>query len=230
MLALLAITITIALLALIVYGLHKYQTIEVKFSADRTLPLPPLDQNLSSLTALRRHGDRGSSRQPKALQPAARQLDDSAAATKDWQKKVSELKQAGDLSGALIICQDAYPLWRAYNQACILIRGQLRSSMQSVTLTNSYLTRLYNTAALAELLHDKSPDFASITSKQRGNIDMVAAGNLSMSYADLGYTHLRLIGKGDIRLMHSLWGRPDKHQRPRILHRHWWAKTISQLP
>ena len=46
MLALLLIAITLALLTLIVYCLHRYQTMKVEFSADRILPLPPLDKDL----------------------------------------------------------------------------------------------------------------------------------------------------------------------------------------
>ena len=51
-----------------------------------------------------------------------------------------------------------------------------------------------------------------------------------MPYLELGYAYLRLIRKQDIKLMHSLWGRPGKHQAPRQLHRDWWRNTISELP
>ena len=73
MLALLIIVVTIALLTLTVYGLHKYQTMEVEFSADRILPLPPLDKDLKSLRKPR-------SRNPDVKAPPRRQRIDLKAA------------------------------------------------------------------------------------------------------------------------------------------------------
>ena len=66
--------------------------------------------------------------------------------------------------------------------------------------------RLYRTAALAELLHDKSPEFVHLTARRRQRIDLKIARQLDMPYLELGHAYLRLIRKQDIQLMHSLWG------------------------
>lgn len=225
MLALLLIAITIALLSLIVYGLHKYQTMEVEFSADRILPLPPLDKNL------RKPGKSSPGRpEVKALQrhtPATGPA--GSADAPDWRTRVSALKQAGDRAAALAVCESAYPAWGAFNQACVLLRSQLGASQNSTKQKHDNLMRLYQTAALAELLHDKSSEFVALTARQRQRIDLKAATKLAMPYLDLGYVHLRLIRKQDIKLMRTRWGRPSKHQSPRQLHRDWWRKTMSEL-
>ncbi|MCH8137258.1 MAG: hypothetical protein IIB77_14890 [Proteobacteria bacterium] len=227
MLALLIIAVIIALLTLTVYVLHKYQTMEVEFSADRIIPLPPLDKDLESLGKIRPH-------RPDVKAPLRRP---SATATgqstnvdaPDWQTRVAELRKAGDRAGALAVCESAYPAWGAFNQACILIRSQLRPSQNSAKSMDDDLMRLYRTAALAELLHDKSPEFVQLTTRQRQRIDLTVARKLDMPYLDLGYAYLRLIRKQDVKLMHLLWGRPGKHQTPRQLHRDWWHNTLAEL-
>lgn len=230
MLAILSITISIALLTLIVYGLHKHQAIEVKVSANRTLPLPPLNANLDSLLRLRRTRDKLEAQPRQASKSADSRASVAKSDSNDWQARVSAQKQAGDLTAALHTCKSAYPLWSAFNQACIVLRSGLDSATGSTELRNQQLSWLYHTAALAELLHDKSTDFRTLSSRQRKCIDLEAAASLKMPYSELGYAHLRLIRKCDIKLMHSLWGRPNKHQQPRVLHRQWWAKIEAQLP
>ena len=233
MLAIFSISISIALLTLVVYGLHRYQTMEVKVSANRMLPLPPLDANLDNLSRLRRSRDTRA-RGTRKVQPrrTAKSTHSQASVPKPntWQARVSAQKQAGDLTAALHICKRAYPLWGAFNQACILLRSGLDSASDSIEARDKQLSQLYQTAALAELLHDKSTDLRPLTNKQRKSIDLKAAASLQMPYPELGYAHLRLLRKGDIKLMQTLWGQPGKHQRPRELHREWWAKIEGRLP
>jgi hypothetical protein len=227
MLALLLIAITIALLTLIVYCLHRYQTMKVEFSADRILPLPPLDKDLKRQGKPRSNRPDVKATKRRTPAPTGRQA--ASADVPNWQTRLAELKQAGDSAGALAVCESAYPAWGAFNQACILIRSHLRLSQNSAKQMDHDLMRLYRTAALAELLHDKSPEFVHLTARRRQRIDLKTARQLDMPYLELGYAYLRLIRKQDIKLMHSLWGRPGKHQTPRQLHRDWWRNTISEL-
>ena len=43
MIAFLSILLAVVLLGITVYGLHRYQTMEVEYTVDRSTPLPPLD-------------------------------------------------------------------------------------------------------------------------------------------------------------------------------------------
>ena len=228
MLALLLIAIVIALLTLIIYGLHRYQTMEVEFSADRILPLPPLDKDLTRLGKPRSIKPDAKAPPQSAPVPAGGQT--ASADAPDWQTRLAELKQAGDSAGALAVCESAYPAWGAFNQACILIRSRLRPSQNSAKQMDADLMRLYMTATLAELLHDKSPEFVHLTARGRQRINLKMARALDMPYLELGYAYLRLIRKQDVKLMRSLWGHPGKHQTPRQLHRDWWRNTLSELP
>ena len=228
MLALLLIAIVIALLTLIIYGLHRYQTMEVEFSADRILPLPPLDKDLTRLNKPR--SSRPDVKAPPQSGPAPGGRPATGADAPDWQTRLAELKQAGDSAGALAVCESAYPAWGAFNQACILIRSRLRPSQNSAKQMDADLMRLYMTATLAELLHDKSPEFVHLTARGRQRINLKMARALDMPYLELGYAYLRLIRKQDVKLMRSLWGHPGKHQTPRQLHRDWWRNTLSELP
>ena len=52
MVAFLSILVAVALLGLTVYGLHKYQTMEVEYTVDRSMPLPPLEDDDNKSLAL----------------------------------------------------------------------------------------------------------------------------------------------------------------------------------
>lgn len=233
MIAIVSILIALALLVLTVYGLHKHQTREVEISAHRSLPLPPIGDEFNGNIEVAGQSAANNSetarssvkREPvKNGDPLSEQGSGSG-----WQDELAELKRSGDILGALALCEHEFPLWGAYNQACIVLRTQLKSTELSPAQRENLLSQLYRTAAIAELLHDKSPEYHRLSLNQLKNLKLQQADELEMPYQNLGYAHLRLIRKSDIKMMQSCWGRPANHLSPRKLHRTWWEQVTSQL-
>jgi hypothetical protein len=224
LIALLSIVLTVALLGLTVYGLHRYQNMEVEYNIDRSSPLPPLLK--------------ANPQQPKAepsqftspaLEPGEDKPDLASSNQSSWQEEVLALKLSGDLNAALAVCKQEYPLWGAYNQACIIIRTQIKQDQLNEQQLRDSLSLLYRLAATAELLHDKSGRFSHLPLSQLKRLDLALIIGLDLPYAEIGYAQLRLIRKSDIRLMTSLWGRPLQHQYPRQFHQQWWTDFTARL-
>lgn len=221
MVAFLSILLAVVLLGITVYGLHRYQTMEVEYTVDRSMPLPPLDSQ-SDNTA-----------KPQSPHHSAAPADNSkskpAKAQQSWLSQVAELKKSGDLDEALLLCEQEFPLWGAYNQACIIERLKIKDESASADVLEAGLQRLYHLAVTAELLHDKSDDSEHLTLNQLKSLDLDKVNNLSHNYDEIGYAHLRLVRKSDIKVMQAQWGRPSRHTLPRDQHRQWWLDLIAEL-
>ena len=235
MLALLSILFALALLGLTVYALHKYQTMEVEFNVDRNVPLPPLDSDPDTdsspvSTEPKTTATNTNTAAPSpAVTPRPRPAKTKTAApnTGSWQDRVSQLKNAGDFSQAASVCEQQLPLWGAYNQLCMLIRSEMKTAALDARARESRMARLYKTAAMAELLHDKSGASTRLTNNQLREIDLATVAALEFPYSEIGYAHLRLIRKSDIKHMVDFWGRPDAHTTPREHHANWWEKQLK---
>ena len=110
-------------LGLIVYALHRYQSMEVEYTVDRTMPLPPLKEglipvNLPSLDRL--NPDIENPHQPHTAEtnqvqnnPSIDQNDDESDArtsySGNWQEQVIQAKQAGDFAFAAQLCETRFP-------------------------------------------------------------------------------------------------------------------------
>lgn len=68
MVALLSIVVAVVLLVVTVYGLHRYQTMEVEYNVDRSMPLPPLEGEADIADP----SDAAADADPKPTQTAAR--------------------------------------------------------------------------------------------------------------------------------------------------------------
>lgn len=229
MLALLSIIVALTLLGLTVYALHRHQTIEVEYNVDRSLPLPPLEPN--SAARLRKpDSPRTPSGSPDRDSSLARQgpVDPQGDGTVTWQETVTRLKNEAQFAAAYAICTQHFPLWGAYNQYCMLLRTELKAPKLDPERRGQHLTALYRTAAIAELLHDKSPDSTKLSNAQLRELDLEAVATLPYPYAEIGYAHLRLIRKGDIKQLVDAWGRPQAHLPPRVHHAEWWARHTSR--
>ena len=213
-----------AFLGLIVFGLHKYQSMEVEYTVDRTMPLPPLGEGINSSNLSKISRRRSASAAPSNATATDSQAEPAATAVNQttWQNLVTAAKQANDLDLALSICQANFPLWGAYNQYCILLRSQLKSSGSAKDEEEAILTELYNAAAKAELLHDKTEGATRYSLNQLRNLPLEELNNIAMPYSSIGYAQLRLIRKSDVKLLVSHWGRPEQHLAPRKFHQEWW--------
>ncbi len=225
MVAFFSIVLALLLLGATVFALHRYQTMEMEVSVDRSTPLPPL-QNPPDTEAADSAAEQPSAASSPANTVSAVARDTSSLS---WQEEVMELKRMGDILGALAVCKEEFPLWSAYNQACILLRSELKSADLSPEEKQERLKKLYQTAATAEFIHDKSVDDVKLPLSALRQLETEKAADLEMPYRELGYAHLRLIRKGDIKLMQEMWGRPNGHSKPRQFHREWWNTVVNSL-
>lgn len=216
MVAFLSILLAVVLLGITVYGLHRYQTMEVEYNVDRSTPLPPLDSQRDGNTT------KGKTSSFDSVDTARPVTNKPARTTQTWLNRVAALKKAGDLEQALAICEQEYPLWGAYNQACIIERLKIKDESADTEAREAGLQRLYQLAVIAELLHDKSDGSDHLTLNQLKALDLGKINELEHDYSQIGYAHLRLIRKSDIKIMLSSWGRPEQHALPRGYHQDWW--------
>lgn len=246
MLEFIVIVLSLGLLAAIIYGLHKYQSMEVEYTVDRTMPLPPVsgglktgglknsrldDAMLFRKTHKSLEGDSGQIATPK---PDTEQASTAQTASKEeqskasWQDQVAAAKQSGDFDQALQLCRQQYPLWGAFNQACITLRSKLKLKLTAQE-QEAVLSELYRTAVIAELLHDKSEGATRYTLNQLRKLDQSALESLEVPYSAIGYAQLRLIRKSDVKLLLSAWNRPASHQLPRTALSAGWQQLAVSL-
>ncbi len=220
-----------------VYGLHRYQAMEVEYTVDRTMPLPPLREGLKggiSPGSDSRIQDeappiaaKATTQQPETKKQAAASPESKPAG---WQSRVNAAKKSGNLDLAYQICVDNYPLWGAYNQACIILRSRLKSMQLSRAESETLLRELYRSAVIAELLHDKSDGAEHRTLNQLKQLPLASLAEKEFDYAEIGYAQLRLIRKSDVKLLQNHWGRPDSHQLPRQALPELWQFLTEQKP
>ena len=228
MLALLPILFAMALLGLTVYALHRYQTMKVEFNVDRNVPLLPLDigANSSRPVVEIKPSSSTQSKPPAAAKPPA-QTEPVGATAKSWQGAVTALKNAGNYAEATRLCEQQLPLWGAYNQLCMLIRSEMKATLHDPKAQSLHIARLFKTACIAEFLHDKSRDSDKLLNNQLRELDLSEVSRLDFPYVEIGYAHLRLIRKSDIKHMVELWGRPAHHRTPREYHAAWWQHRVK---
>lgn len=222
MVAFLSILLTVALLGLTVYGLHRYQEMEVEFTVDRTVPLPPLSHE-----PLYRKNDPSLVSASPAETPA--QLQSTKNESTNWLETASAYRNEGNYDAALAACEQALPLWGAFNQACIVQRARIKMAQDEGSDFLAQLQKLYALATIAELLHDKSGEYTHLTLGQLKKLDITEISQLDMPYSEIGYQRLRLIQKNDIKLLLSTWGRPTQHLQPRHFHGDWWKQKTSSV-
>ena len=233
MVAFIAITTALALLVVTVYGLHRFQTMEVEFNVDRSIPLPPLDRDLSidlDSDPAPGPGVQAKRSDPVFVPPEAEERPaKSSKSVSNWQSALQKAKESADLDQALAICQEQFPLWSAYNQACIVVRTQIGAFDDNDPQIEGLLLRLYRLAAVGELLHDKTVPAPRLTLNQLKRLDLEDLNALEFNYAELGYAHLRLLRKQDIKRMTRYWGKPEQHRQPREHHLQWWQALTEKL-
>lgn len=240
MVALFSIIVAVVLLGVTVYGLHRYQTMEVEYNVDRSMPLPPLDSQKDSSgaesppqegeeeEAVRAGGRERGASNPDQAAPAPARPSRKSIMQNNWLEQTAALKREGDLQAAMELCESEFPLWGAYNQACIILRGRLKQSAAGSEQESALLNQLYHLAAVAELLHDKTESSETLNLGQLKRLPLQEVARLDFPYAQIGYAHLRLIRKSDIKLMQARWGRPESHSLPRAYHQDWWQEFVSR--
>lgn len=223
MLVFFSIVLALVVTGATVYGLHRYQAMEVEYTVDRTMPLPPLHEGFQAGVSARSGSNKPHTeiltqkRDNSEVERAAPRQRGPAPEPKSsaWQARVNAAKKSGNLDLAYQICVDNYPLWGAYNQACIILRSRLKSMKLSRAESETLLRELYRSAVVAELLHDKSEGAEHRTLNQLKQMPLSALAETEFDYSTIGYAELRLIRKSDVKLLQNHWGRPETHQLPR---------------
>ncbi|ALO46122.1 hypothetical protein [Pseudohongiella spirulinae] len=218
MLALISLILALLLTAAIVIALHRFQETSRAKAADREQSLPPL------------HLDRGDENESDPAQTLdtdeesdASDMQDSGPSV-DWKQQSQLLKDSGDYESALQISQQAWPQWQSYQQAAVIMRAAIRSA--DAENSDKWLIRLYQLAAQAGFLHDKidglpQPGWQTLA-RQFSLQDLNA---MHFDWHVLGYRHMRLLTKTDIRQMSKAWGEPENHQSAK---QHYQKVFISQ--
>lgn len=207
MIVFLGVFSAIALLALIVYALHKFQQKEKEESVDRNSPLPPL--------------------------PPPQMLDDGGRASrrvqdeKDWSLEVKSLKESGQFRAALDVCKSAYPQMGAFKQACVLLRAEIREERRRGKSVQECLAELYRVSAMAAFFHEKIADSPAISASTLRSFRCADFDHLVMPYKQLGHTHLKLLTPTDIKMLEDMWGPADSHQHVREFHHVAWQEVLA---
>jgi hypothetical protein len=138
--------------------------------------------------------------------PAA--VADTAPAINDsWLARIRGLRDSGDLGAALTLSRGQFPKTQAFQQAAIILRQQIRETLDRFQPADALLLELYHTAALADL-------FRTSNSHKPHNPQAALAAVRSHTgqYAALGHLRLKLLNKSDVRALEQLWGAPTAHR------------------
>src|SRR5690606_34046371 len=134
--------IALGLLALIIYLLHTHQQQQKIDAVDRTIPLPPLEGDITlpgteAPAAIRRTEPAPNPKMttipapepPPAPVPEPEpepELPETSQPPADWLARNRALKDQGEFDQALEIVRSAYPQIGAFRHACVILRAQLR--------------------------------------------------------------------------------------------------------
>lgn len=236
--AILLSLLALGLLALIVYLLHSYQQQQKIDSVDRTVPLPPLQGDISLV------GNRSSidTRDLPAATPATSDMAateestlrpsepaEPMAATIDWLAKSRALKEQNNFDQALEVTRSAYPQIGAFRQACVILRAQLREQHKQGHEQEETLRALYHTCALAAFFHARDNEIPPLSLSAQRRLNDRSWLQLPMPYDQLGTLHLDLLTTTDLKMLTATWGKPLRHQRARQYHAHAWNALQESL-
>lgn len=196
----LTLVLAALLLALSIVVLHKFQQRQIQNNLDKTAPLdaPELDFPDSPLDT---------SPDPS---PDNQETDDDMPVTGNWQSQVKYLRQQNEFQQALQICQNYFPQVQAFQQAMLTQRAWFKLARKQEYKSEEHLDRLYRLACLADYFRparlESAPHIATQLRQTREKLEQFPD-----LYQRLGYQHLRLLSKTDIRQCEITWGVPVQH-------------------
>jgi hypothetical protein len=184
LLLLLIITVVIFLV------LRKNQQQHARETADRTAPLPALDDTL-----------------PDFAPPPFASASTPPNSADNWLQQVRTLRTSQQYDEALEVCLSQFPKAQAIQQAAIILRQQIKVSQENNIAFEDLLQNLYNLAAMADVYGGTRHAAAPVAQI------MAALYNCKGNYRAMGYQKLKLLNKNDIRLLEEAWGKPTTHRR-----------------
>jgi hypothetical protein len=177
--------------AVLIWVLHRNQQRNALEIAERSAPLPGVEE--SSLTEL--------SQEPE---PEPTDADEHRG---NWQSALKGLKEQGNLDAAISLCRQHYPRLQAFQQAAVIHRQQIRQAMETQLPVNRILEDLYRVAVLADLYRTDNPIRPS---DLQATLEMLEPHEFP--YKEIGFRHLKLLNKSDIKHLQQLWGNPAQHR------------------
>ena len=145
-----------------------------------------------------------------------------------WADRIRELHH--EPIQRLQLALENLPLPAAFREAAVAIRALIKDKLRKNSDFTDEIALIYWLAAVesfglpySELLHE--PGF-NVLESIPGNV--VKA--LPFSYQKLGYKHLSLLNKTDIKWCILYWGEPEQHTTLNALHTHVWQKYERELP
>jgi hypothetical protein len=201
MLSFLVLLLLLIIIVVVIVVLRKNQQKHARETADRTAPLPSLDETLPDFAPARDTSD------------SIGDIAIARASDNNWQLQVKTLRMSQQYDEALEVCRAEFPKVQAMQQAAIILRQQLNINQENNVAFEHLLQNLYNLAALADIYSDGQHKASSLAHV------MAALHNSKANYRSMGYQQLKLLNKGDIRLLVQAWGMPDTHRRAQEVYR-----------
>ena len=144
-----------------------------------------------------------------------------------WTERIKVLR--GDPAKRLAFALDLLPLPAAFSEAAVAARTLIRAKRKGKEPFNEELSLLYWLAALYSFMLD----YALRLREPGFNVVEAIPGNrlksLRYTYAQLGYRHLSLLNKVDIRWLTEAWGEPESHSTLNAMHRSLWDEYETKL-
>lgn len=194
---LLLVLITVGVIAV----LRKNQRKHVEETADRTAPLPALDDTLPDFVPAPVADEPDGGEEPDPAEDAGAQPNDN------WLLQIKTLRANQQYDEALDVCLIQFPKAQAIQQAAIILRQQIKISQDNGISFEDLLQNLYNLAAFADVYSSNRHAPSSVPQM------MAALRDCKARYPVMGYQQLKLLNKGDIRLLEQAWGKPETHRR-----------------
>ena len=117
----------------------------------------------------------------------------------------------------------------AFRQSCLVLRAQIREQNKAKEDIAPSLEQLYQLIALADFFHGKIAGGKPLTVNASKRVAFEPFATLTSPYAELGYEHLSLLTKTDIKWFTQTWGEPKQHRHMRELHQNRWDTLQDSL-
>jgi hypothetical protein len=206
MLSFFVLLLLLLITVVVIVVLRKNQQKHAREIADRTAPLPALDDTLPDFAPVATTTVADTDADIADTDVADADVD-VVRSNDNWQLQVRTLRTNQQYDEALEVCRVQFPKSQAMQQAAIILRQQLKTSQENNLSLDHLLQNLYNLAALADIYSGTRHKASSL-----GQI-MALLYNGKEKYPMMGYQKLKLLNKNDIRLLEQAWGKPVTHRR-----------------
>ena len=154
-------------------------------------------------------------------------MDTESSPSEFWADAIKRL--SGEPLKRLNMARDNMPFPAAFREAAIALRALVRERRKSGEENEDLLGLLYLTAAQHDFLHH-TPYIEGIGPGYNvaERIPRQLWENLDLPYDEVGYSHLPLLNKTDIKWITAAWGEPSSHCSPQELHGVVWSEYVAQ--